>query len=160
MYCGLAEDERAKHEFFMRIALEEAQKAGQKGEIPVGAVVVQAGAIVGRGHNLRETTHDPAAHAEIIALREAGTKIGSWRLPGAVLYVTLEPCPMCAGAIVQARLERVVYGADDAKAGSAGTLLNLLQFPGLNHSVKITGGILAEEAGNMLQEFFQERRKK
>ncbi|MGI6607308.1 MAG: tRNA adenosine(34) deaminase TadA [Peptococcia bacterium] len=160
MYRGLAEDERAKHEFFMRIALEEAQKAGQKGEIPVGAVVVHAGIIIGRGHNLRETTHDPAAHAEIIALREAGAKIGSWRLPGAVLYVTLEPCPMCAGAIVQARLERVVYGADDAKAGSAGTLLNLLQFPGFNHSVKITGGILAEEAGKMLQEFFQERRKK
>ena len=115
---------------------------------------------MGRAHNLRETVHDPTAHAEILALREAGARLGSWRLAGAVLYVTLEPCPMCAGALVQARLERVVYGADDPKAGAAGTLLNLLQFPGFNHTVKITGGILAAEASALLQEFFRQRRKK
>ena len=147
------------HEYFMKIALAEGEKALRKGEIPVGAVIVYDGEIVGRGHNLRETAHDPTAHAEIIALREAGIRLGSWRLSGAVLYVTLEPCPMCAGALVQARLERVVYGADDPKAGAAGTLLNLLQFPGFNHAVKITGGVLAEEARTLLQEFFQERRK-
>lgn len=152
--------ERTKHEFFMKEALLEGEKALRKGEIPIGAVLVQDGAIIGRGHNLRETAHDPTAHAEIIALREAGAKLSSWRLPGAILYVTLEPCPMCAGAMIQARIERVVYGADDPKAGCAGTLLNLLQYPGFNHRVKITGGILAEEAAGLLQQFFQERRKK
>ncbi len=149
----------ANHEYFMKIALEEGKKALFKGEIPVGAVVVLADEIVGRGHNLRETAHDPTAHAEIIALREAGARLGSWRLSNAVLYVTLEPCPMCAGALIQARIDRVVYGADDPKAGCAGTLLNLPQFPGFNHAVKITGGILAEEARALLQELFQERRK-
>jgi tRNA(adenine34) deaminase len=148
------------HEIFMQEALLEARKALAKGEIPVGAVVVLEGEIIGRGHNLRETEHDPTAHAEIMALREAGGKLGTWRLAGAVLYVTLEPCPMCAGALVQARLDKVVYGADDPKAGAAGTLLNIPQFPGWNHFVKITGGILADEATALLQEFFQERRKK
>jgi tRNA(adenine34) deaminase len=148
------------HEFFMQEALLEGQKALAKGEIPVGAVVVLDDVIIGRGHNLRETEHDATAHAEIIALREAGKKLGTWRLTGAVLYVTLEPCPMCAGALVQARLERVVYGADDPKAGAAGTLLNIPQFPGWNHFVKITGGVLADEAAALLQEFFQAKRKK
>ena len=146
------------HEFFMREALLEAREALSKGEIPVGAVVVLHGEIIGRGHNLRETTNDSTAHAEIIALREAGEKLGTWRLSEAVLYVTLEPCPMCAGALLQARLDRVVYGADDPKAGAAGSLLNILQFPGLNHFVKITGGVLADEAVALLQEFFRERR--
>jgi tRNA(adenine34) deaminase len=148
------------YEFFMQEALLEGRKALAKGEIPVGAVVVLDGEIIGRGHNLRETEHNATAHAEIIALREAGKKLGTWRLTGAVLYVTLEPCPMCAGALVQARLERVVYGADDPKSGAAGSLLNIPQFPGWNHFVKITGGVLAEEATALLQEFFQERRKK
>jgi len=148
----------ANHEFFMQEALSEARQALRKGEIPIGAVVVLHGEIIGRGHNLRETTHDPTAHAEIIALRVAGKKVGTWRLREAVLYVTLEPCPMCAGALLQARLERVVYGADDLKAGAAGSLLNILQFPGFNHFVKITGGVLADEAVALLQKFFQERR--
>jgi tRNA(adenine34) deaminase len=144
----------------MQEALLEGRKALAKGEIPVGAVVVLDDEIIGRGHNLRETEHDATAHAEIVALREAGKKVGTWRLAGAILYVTLEPCPMCAGALVQARLDRVVYGADDPKAGAAGSRLNIPQFPGWNHFVKIKGGILAEQAVALLQEFFQERRKK
>lgn len=147
-----------KHEFFMREALVEARKALNKGEIPVGAVVVLNGEIIGRGHNLREREDDPTAHAEIIALRAAGKQTGSWRLSEAVLYVTLEPCPMCAGALLQARIERVVYGADDPKAGAAGSLLNILQFPGFNHFVKITGGVLAEECAALLRQIFVERR--
>ena len=142
----------------MKEALREARKALAGGEIPVGAVVVADGRIIGRGHNQREAKNDPTAHAEIVALRQAGETAGGWRLPGAVLYVTLEPCPMCAGAMLQSRIDRVVYGADDPKAGSAGTLLNLLQFPGFNHYVKITGGVLADEAAALLSEFFQQRR--
>lgn len=142
----------------MREALQEARKALEKGEVPVGAIVVANGRIVGRGHNQRETKHDPTAHAEIIALRQAGETQKGWRLAGAVLYVTLEPCPMCAGAMLQSRIERLVYGADDAKAGSAGTLLNILQFPGFNHHVKITGGILAPEAAELLRGFFERQR--
>lgn len=147
------------HEFFMEEALLEGKKALKKGEIPVGAVVVLAGQIIGRGHNQRETEHDPTAHAEIVALRQAGEKLGEWHLKDAILYVTLEPCPMCAGALLQARIDRVVYGADDSKAGCAGSLLNILQFPGFNHFVKITGGVMAEQAVSLLQDFFQERRK-
>lgn len=148
------------HEYYMREALKEAKIAGEKGEVPVGAVVVWQDEIIGRGHNQREVDYDPTAHAEIVALREAGKKLQSWRLPGAVLYVTLEPCPMCAGAMLQSRVERVVYGLDDPKAGSAGSLINILQFPGFNHSVKIISGILAEESQALLQEFFKTRRKK
>ncbi|PKL78931.1 MAG: tRNA adenosine(34) deaminase TadA [Ignavibacteriae bacterium HGW-Ignavibacteriae-4] len=147
-----------EHEVFMREALLEAEKAFQKGEVPVGAVVVLKGEIIGRGHNLRETTSDSTAHAEIIALRKASKNLNNWRLSDAVVYVTLEPCPMCAGAMLQSRIDRVVYGADDSKAGSAGTLINILQFPGFNHSVKITTGILADECGAILQRFFKERR--
>jgi len=146
------------HEQYMQEALREARKALNKGEVPVGAVVVLNGEIIGRGHNLRESRHDPTAHAEVLALRKAGKKLKSWRLSGAVLYVTLEPCPMCAGAMLQSRIERLVYGADDPKAGSAGTLLNILQFPGYNHQVKITGGVLAAEAAAMLREFFERQR--
>lgn len=148
-----------EHEKFMRTALEEAAIAFALGEVPVGAVVVCQGQIIGRGHNRRETDRDPTSHAEIAALREAAQAKGGWRLTGCTLYVTLEPCPMCAGALVQSRIDRVVYGADDPKAGSAGSLLNLLQFPGFNHSVKITGGVLADECSGILQYFFQERRK-
>jgi tRNA(adenine34) deaminase len=142
----------------MREAIFEAKKAAEIGEVPVGALVVLDGKVIGRGHNLRETRQDPTAHAEILALREAGQTLGTWRLTGAVLYVTLEPCPMCAGALVQSRIERVVYGADDPKAGSAGTLLNILQFPGFNHFVKITGGVLAKETADLLQEYFKSKR--
>lgn len=143
----------------MQEALVEAERAFALGEVPVGAVVVYQGEIIGKGHNQRELLHDPTAHAEIIALRLAAAIRGGWRLSDCTLYVTLEPCPMCAGALVQSRLERVVYGADDPKAGSAGSLLNLLQFPGFNHSVKIIGGVLEEECKEILQRFFQERRK-
>ena len=148
------------HEVFMKEALLEGRKALEKGEIPVGAVVVQNGKIVGRGHNLRESQNDPTAHAEIVALRDAGDKLGTWHLKGSLLYVTLEPCPMCAGALLQARIEKVIYGADDPKAGCAGSLLNILQFPGFNHFVKITSGVLVEESIALLQEFFREKRRK
>ncbi len=144
-----------KHEDFMKEALLEAGKAFLIGEVPVGAVVVLDGEIIGRGYNRRETDADPTAHAEIQALRDAGAKQGGWRLAGATLYVTLEPCPMCAGALLQARVERVVYGADDPKAGSAGSQLNLLQFPGFNHQVKILGGVLKKECAALLQDFFR-----
>ena len=147
------------HEFYMREALNEAKKALEKGEVPIGALVVLNGQIIGRGHNLRETENDPTAHAEIVALREAGKNKNSWRLENGILYVTLEPCPMCAGAMLLSRIHRVVYGADDPKAGAAGSLLNILQFPGFNHEVRITGGILAEEASELLQQFFRQKRK-
>lgn len=149
-----------RHEYYMREALKEAKLAGKKGEVPVGAVVVLQDEIIGRGHNQREIGDDPTAHAEIVAIREAGKKLQSWRLTGAVLYVTLEPCPMCAGAMLQSRVERVVYGLDDPKAGSAGSLINILQFPGFNHSVKIIGGILAEESQKLLKDFFKNKREK
>jgi len=148
-----------EQEKYMREALAEAEKAAALGEVPVGAVVVYQGKIIGRGHNLRETKPDPTAHAEIRALQEAARTLGGWRLAGCTLYVTLEPCPMCAGALLQSRIDRVVYGADDPKAGSAGSLLNLLQFPGFNHSVKITGGVLEKECQEILRRFFQQRRE-
>lgn len=147
------------HEYYMKEALLEAQKALDTGDVPIGAVVVKDGLIIGRGYNRREAENDPTAHAEIIALRQAGLTIGSWRLTGAVLYVTVEPCPMCAGALVMSRIDRVVYGADDPKAGTAGSLLNLLQFPGFNHNVKITAGVLADECSRLIQEFFSSRRR-
>lgn len=146
------------HEGFMSEALKEAQKALALGEVPIGAVVVLGGRIIGRGHNERETLKDPTAHAEITALRQAAQYHGGWRLEGTTLYVTLEPCPMCAGALVQSRVERVCYGTGDPKAGSAGSLLNLLQFPGFNHQVKITAGVLENECRKILQDFFQSKR--
>lgn len=143
----------------MNEALKEARIALDKGEVPVGAIVVLNGKIIGRGHNLREDSNDPTAHAEIIAIREAARQLQGWRLQGATLYVTLEPCPMCAGALLQSKVERVVYGADDYKAGSAGSLLNILQFPGFNHQVKIIGGVLADESKEILQDFFRKKRE-
>lgn len=145
---------------WMREALAEAEKAGQKGEVPIGAVIVRDGVVIGRGHNLRETGKDPTAHAEILALREASRTLGGWRLPGTVMYVTLEPCPMCAGALVQARVERLVFGAWDPKAGCAGTLLNLVDFPAFNHRLQVTAGVLEEECALMLKQFFQALRRK
>lgn len=144
---------------FMRAALELAGVAGAKGEVPVGAVVVRGNEVIGRGSNARETTGDPTAHAEVLALREASLAVGSWRLDDAVMYVTLEPCPMCAGALVAARLAGVVFGASDPKAGACGTLYNLCADPRLNHELAVTRGVLAEESSRLLQEWFARRRE-
>lgn len=149
-----------EHEMFMREALAEARKAAALGEAPIGAVVVCDGAIISRGHNYRELGHDPTAHAEIIAIREASRVLGAWRLLDCTLYVTLEPCSMCAGAMVQARLPRLVFGALDAKAGAAGSVVELLQEPRFNHQVEVTGGVLAEESSQLLKDFFRELRSK
>lgn len=148
------------HEWFMREAIEEANKAWALREVPIGAVIVKDGVIVGRGYNLRETRKDPTLHAEMIAIREASERLGGWRLIGCTLYVTLEPCPMCAGAIVQSRIEQVVYGAPDPKAGCAGTLMNLLEEQRFNHQVPVLSGVLEEECGNLLRDFFRSLRKK
>jgi tRNA(adenine34) deaminase len=145
----VSDDER-----YMREALQEALRAFDKGEVPVGAVAVRDGVIIARGHNLRETRRDPTAHAEMIALQQASRVLGGWRLVGVTLYCTLEPCAMCAAAMVHARLPRLVYGAADPKAGAAGSVLNLTASPLLNHRVDVTGGVLAEEAGAILARFF------
>ncbi len=147
-----------KDEYFMRMALREAVAAGEHGDVPVGAVVVHDGDIIGTGRNERELHGDPTAHAELLALRTAALTLGGWRLPGAVLYVTLEPCPMCAGAIQQARVARVVYGAPDQKLGAAGSVINILGDPRLFHRTEVQGGVLATEALAVLQRFFDERR--
>ncbi len=144
---------------FMSEALAEAGKAARIGEVPIGAVIVYEEKIIARAHNLKETTGDPTAHAEILALRTAAQLRQGWRLSGATLYTTLEPCPMCAGAMVMARIGRLVYGAKDPKAGSAGTLMNIVQDERFNHKVEITSGVLATECGNILKEFFRERRR-
>ena len=144
---------------FMGEALAEADKAARIGEVPIGAVIVYEEKIIARAHNLKETTGDPTAHAEILALRTAAQLRQGWRLSGATLYTTLEPCPMCAGAMVMARIGRLVYGAKDPKAGSAGTLMNIVQDQRFNHKVEITSGVLATECGNILKEFFRERRR-
>ncbi len=143
---------------FMRRALELARAAGAEGEVPVGAVVVCGGRIVGEGANRPIAGHDPTAHAEIIALRAAGSALGSYRLNDAVLYVTLEPCAMCAAAMVHARVRRVVFGAFDPKAGAAGSLIDLCRLQGLNHRVDAFGGVLADECGALLSGFFEARR--
>jgi tRNA(adenine34) deaminase len=142
----------------MRIALGEARAAGDHGDVPVGAVVVSGGRVVAARHNERELRHDPTAHAEILALRDAAWALGSWRLDAATLFVTLEPCPMCAGAAVASRLERLVFGAVDPKAGACGTLYQLCGDPRLNHELDVTGGVLADQAGKLLSDFFSERR--
>jgi tRNA(adenine34) deaminase len=148
----------ALDESMMARALELAREARNLGEVPVGALVVQAGHVISQAYNLRETLNDPTAHAERLALSWAGQAIGSWRLDDCTLYVTLEPCPMCAGAIVQSRLARLVYGADDPKAGACTSLYRLVSDPRLNHRAEITSGVLARECGDLLKEFFQERR--
>ncbi len=143
----------------MRIALAEARKAASRGEIPIGAVVVDpGGSIIGRGFNARETTSDPTGHAEMIALREAGRERGDWRLDECDLYVTLEPCPMCAGAVVNARIARVVYGISDPKAGAVGTLYDIPRDPRLNHRAEVVAGVLADESRELLQTFFRRLR--
>jgi tRNA(adenine34) deaminase len=145
-------------ETFMRMALELAAEAGNEGEVPVGAVVVQAGEVTGRGANQRERSGDPTAHAEVVALRQAATATRSWRLDGAAIYVTLEPCPMCAGALVAARVSRLVFGAPDPKTGACGSLYNICVDPRLNHEVAITRGVLAIESAALLNAFFIPKR--
>lgn len=144
---------------FMRAAIREAELAAVEGEVPVGAVVVHDGSIIATAHNQRETLLDPTAHAEMIALTQAAAGLGSWRLSGCTLYVTLEPCPMCAGAIVNARVPRVVYGATDPKAGAVESLYTLLADPRLNHAAAVTRGVLDQECGDLLRHFFRARRK-
>lgn len=146
-------------EFYMREALTLAQQAWRAGEVPVGAVVVHDGDIVGRGFNAPISRHDPSAHAEMMALRDAAQTLQNYRLPGVTLYVTLEPCSMCAGAILHARVARVVYGAADAKTGAAGSVLNLFDEARLNHHTELSGGVLAGECGALLSAFFAERRQ-
>ncbi len=142
----------------MREAIVLSQLAAQRGEVPVGAVVVYQGEIVGRGSNAPIALHDPSAHAEMLALREAAQHLQNYRLPEVSLYVTLEPCAMCAGAMMHARVTRLVYGASDAKTGVAGSVLNLFAHAQLNHHTQVTGGILASECSAMLSEFFAQRR--
>jgi len=142
----------------MQLALEEAGLAFDKGEVPVGAVVVKDGVVLGRAHNLRETTKDPSAHAEILALRAATTVSDSWRLLDATLYVTKEPCIMCAGAIINSRISRLVYGCRDSKAGGVDSLYHILTDDRLNHQVEVVSGVLEYESAALLQRFFQERR--
>ncbi len=143
---------------FMSLALEQAREAGEEGEVPVGAVVVIDGVVVAARGNERERAHDPTAHAELLALREAAAKMGGWRLRDATLYVTLEPCAMCAGAIVLARIKRLVYGPDDPKAGAAGSILNILEHPALNHHPEVRAGLMANEGAALLREFFEGKR--
>ena len=142
----------------MRLALREAARALEHDDVPVGAVVVRDGEVIGAGHNERELRADPTAHAETLALREASASLGSWRVLDAVLYVTLEPCAMCAGAIVLARVPRVVFGTPDPKAGAAGSVVNLLDEPRFNHRPQVAGGLLAQESADLLRGFFASRR--
>jgi tRNA(adenine34) deaminase len=149
------------HELFMRLALREAARAGRVGEVPVGAVIIDAaGEILARGHNRPVAGHDPTAHAEIVALRRAARRLGNYRLPGTTLYVTVEPCAMCAGAILHARVARVVYGSPDPKGGAARTLFRLLDDPRLNHRVEVVDGVLEAESRELLQSFFRTRRQR
>ena len=146
------------HEYYMSIALKEARLAPEHGDTPVGAVLVKDNKILSQAHNRREIDNNPVAHAEILALESAGVLLGDWRLSNTVLYVTLEPCPMCACALVQARVAHLIYGADDPGEGAAGSLLNLLQFPGFKHQIRVLGGVCAEESQALLKAFFFERR--
>jgi tRNA(adenine34) deaminase len=147
-----------RDEYFMRLALREAERALEHDDVPIGAVVVHEGEVIGAGRNERELRQDPTAHAEMIALREASRALSSWRLMDAVLYITLEPCAMCAGAIVLARVSRVVFGATDPKAGAAGSVLDVLGEPRLNHRPEVARGLLADESAALLQDFFGDRR--
>jgi len=143
---------------FMQIALEEAAKAGAIGEIPIGAVLVINNEIIAKGHNMRETWQDATAHAEVVVIQAACKKLKRWRLTGATLYVTIEPCPMCAGAIIMSRIERLVYGATDSRAGACESLFNVVNNPALNHQVTVTAGIMSQECGKIVKDFMQEKR--
>jgi tRNA(adenine34) deaminase len=147
-----------RHQYYMRLALREAERAATHDDVPIGAVIVRDGEILAAAGNERELRRSPVAHAEMLAIEEAARRLGGWRLLNTVIYVTLEPCPMCAGAIVQARIPHLVFGAPDDKAGAAGTLYNIVQDPRLNHNVEVTGGVLEEESLGLLREFFSRRR--
>jgi tRNA(adenine34) deaminase len=147
-----------RDEHFMRLALREAERAADHDDVPIGAVIVRDGEVLAVAGNERELRADPTAHAEVLVLREASQRLGGWRIPHSVLYVTLEPCAMCAGAIVLARVPRVVYGAADPKAGAAGSVLDILGEPRFNHRPQVDGGLLAEEAAALLESFFAARR--
>jgi tRNA(adenine34) deaminase len=155
---SVQERDPEKNGYFMRLALREAERARDHGDVPIGAVVVSAGEVIAAGRNERELRQDPTAHAEMLALREAARALGSWRVLDATLYVTLEPCAMCAGAIVLARVPYIVFGASDPKAGAAGSVLNVLGEPRLNHRPEVEGGVLGEECGELLSAFFASRR--
>ena len=147
------------HDRFMQEALAQARQAAKMGEVPVGAVVVRGDQVIAAAHNRREIDQDPTAHAEILAVREAAASLGSWRLDDCTIYVTLEPCSMCAGAMVLARIERCVYGTTDPKGGYVGTLGDLSNHPGLNHSFEVVGGVGREEASTLLKDFFRQLRR-
>lgn len=147
-----------RDEYFMRLAIREATRAPDHDDVPIGAVIIRNGELIGSGHNERELREDPTAHAEMIALRQAARGLASWRVLGSVMYVTLEPCAMCAGAIVLSRLPRLVFGAWDPKAGAAGSVLDVLAQPQLNHRPQVQGGLLAEDCGELLRAFFAGRR--
>ena len=149
-----------KDEKFMKIALKEANKSFQLDEVPVGVVIVKDDKIIARGHNLRETKQDPTGHAEIIAIKKASKKLKSWRLIDCTMYVTLEPCSMCAGAIMWSRIKRVVYGAKDIKGGAIGSSFNLFEQKGINHKPEVTSGVLEDEASTLLKDFFKLKRQK
>lgn len=155
---GLAENPLQPHDRWMRAALDQARTAFEQDEVPVGAIVVHEGRIVGEGYNLRETLGDPTAHAEMIAITQAAESLGSWRLLDCTLYVTLEPCPMCAGAVVQARIPTVIYGTTDPKAGAVHSLYQITSDVRLNHQAVVIGGVLREECRAILQEFFARQR--
>jgi tRNA(adenine34) deaminase len=154
-----AEIEIRNHAYYMRLALNEAQQALAENEVPVGAIVVHRAKIIAAAHNQREQLHDPTAHAEMVAITQAAEALGSWRLEDCVLYVTLEPCPMCAGAILQARIPIVVYGASDPKAGAVQSLFTLLSDPRLNHRCEVIPGVMAEPCGQILTDFFRAQRR-
>jgi tRNA(adenine34) deaminase len=158
--AGVSMSERffPREDYFMRLALREAERALEHEDVPIGAVVVRGGEVLAAAHNERELRRDPTAHAEMIALREAARATGGWRVLDSVLYVTLEPCAMCAGAIVLARVPRVVYGADDPKAGACGSVLDVLGEPRLNHRPEVAGGLLAPDCAALLSAFFADRR--
>lgn len=151
-------DPASNDEEFMRVALEEARGAAMRDEVPIGAVVVVENLVIARAGNRTITDCDPTAHAEIVALREAARKIGNYRLAGATLYATIEPCAMCAGAVIQSRIDRLVYGADDPKGGAARSCFSILDHPPLNHRVEVTAGVLAGEAATLLRDFFAAKR--
>ncbi|QIB27835.1 tRNA adenosine(34) deaminase TadA [Caloranaerobacter azorensis] len=146
-------------EYFMRLAIKEAYKAYKIGEVPVGAIVVKDGKVIGRGYNIKETLKDATCHAEIIAIKEASKTLGGWRLLGTTMYVTIEPCPMCAGAIVNSRIERLVIGARDFKMGGCGSVLNIVDNPKLNHRVDIVWGVLDKDCSSIIKEFFKKIRE-